>query len=154
MNADYRIAHRPGDPLSYPEEVATVDRILSGNFFPKDLLDHASAYFPDYEDDPETRALLKVLKQAQNHPEMTITIYRGAPSGGVLNTGDWVSLSERYAEKYAFGGAYADDENSRVYSYEVKAKELSFDGDSLYEFGYWGAPLEKEKEEEDELSRY
>ncbi len=161
MITDYRIAHRPGDPLTYPEEVATVDKILSGDYFPKDILDHAKAYFTDFVDDPETKTMLALLKAAQNHPEMLLTIYRGAPSGGVLNTGDWVSLSESYAAKYAFGGAYADDENSRVYSYEVKAKDLSFDGDSLYEFGYWGEPLREQeedltrgKEEEGELSRY
>lgn len=149
MEFDYRISHRPGDPITYPEEVATVDKILSGDYFPKDILDNARAYFPDYQKDPETLAIIRLLKEAQNKPQTPITVYRGAPSGGVLNTGDWVSLSEKYARQYAYDGIYADSDNSKVYSYKVKACELSFDGDSIYEFGYWGKTIEHELSEEE-----
>lgn len=135
---DYRLQHRPGNPIENPDEVATVDKITNGNYFPKDILIHARDYFPDYGNFKDTEKLISILKQAQNNPDMEVTIYRGAPSGGVLNQGDWVSLSKSYAEDYAQGGNYSDNPNSKVYSYKVKVKELSFDGDSIYEFGYWG----------------
>lgn len=137
-DTSYRLTHRPGNPLKYPDEVATLDKIGSGKFFPKDFLDRPQEYLADYNDYGDSKYIISILKKAQNNPDMEVTIYRGAPSGGKLHTGDWVSLSKKYAEDYAHGGNYSDNENSKVYSYKVKASDLSFDGDSFYEFGYWG----------------
>ena len=95
-------------------------------------------YFPDYGNYGDEDLISSTLKKAQSNPDMEVTIYRGAPSGGTLNTGDWVTLSKKYAEDYAGSGIYSDNSGSKVYSYKVKAKDLSFDGDSFYEFGYWG----------------
>lgn len=142
-DTSYRITHRPSNPLEYPDEVATVDKIGDGNHFPKDILDNPDIYFPDYNNFGDGRRITSILKQAQNNPDMEVTIYRGAPSGGTLHTGDWVSLSKKYAEDYAHGGNYSDNENSKVYEYKVKVRDLSFDGDSFYEFGYWGKKLKK-----------
>lgn len=136
--SDYGLTHRPGNPLEYPDEVATVDKILNGDYFPKDLLDNARDYFPDYGNFKGADQIIQTLRKAQNNPDMKVIIYRGAPSGGTLNQGDWVTLSKDYASDYAADGNYGDNANSKVYSYKVKAKELSFDGDSIYEFGYWG----------------
>lgn len=141
MKQNYACPHRPGNPLEYPDEVATIDKILCGDFFPKDLLQRPREYFPDYGNYPGTEETLSLLRKAQGNPEMTLTIYRGAPSEGHLNQGDWVTLNKRYAEQFAGNGAHSDNPNSKVYSYTVKAKELSFDGDSFYEFGYWGKSL-------------
>ena len=137
----YMTPHRPGNPIEYPDEVATVDKILSGDFFPKDIIQRAQEYFPDYGDYPGKDEIKMLLAKAQGNPEMELTIYRGAPSGGQLNRGDWVTLSRAYAEEYAADGAHADNQNSKVYEYTAKAKELSFDGDSFYELGYWGDPI-------------
>lgn len=138
-STDYRISHRPGNPLEYPDEVATVDKITSGNFFPKDILEHPDWYLPDFGDFgiSEAKQLLALLKKAQKNPDMEVTVYRGAPSND-LNQGDWVTLSKEYAKEYAVGGRHFDNPNARVSSFKVKIKELSFDGDSFYEFGYWG----------------
>lgn len=142
-DTSYRLEHRPGNPFEYPDEVATVDKILSGDYFPDDMLDNARDYFPDYGNFKGTEKIISTLRAAQKNPDMEITVYRGAPSGGALHQGDWVTLSEAYAADYAKGGNYADNDNSKVYSYKVKAKELSFDGDSIYEFGYWGKTKKK-----------
>lgn len=136
-NTDYMISHRPGNPLEYPDEVATVDKIMSGDYFPKDLLDHPDWYFADYGEYGDEKRLISLLKKAQKNPEMEVTIYRGAPSGD-LNQGDWVTLSEAYAKDYAVGGRHVDNPSSKVHSFKAKVKDLSFDGDSIYEFGYWG----------------
>ena len=141
---EYWIIHRPGNPLEYPDEVPTIDKILSGNYFPGDILDQASCYFSDYRNDMETRNMISVLKSAQNDPDYEVTIYRGAPFGE-LNTGDWVTLSKEYAQQYAANGPYSGSKSSSVHSYRVKAGELSFDGDSIYEFGYWGSRKEENK---------
>lgn len=143
--SEYGLEHRPGNPLEYPDEVATVDKILNGEFLPDDMLDHPEWYFADYGDYGGEKQLINTLKKAQNNPDMEVTIYRGAPSGGDLNQGDWVTLSPNYAKAYAAGGMYSDNPNSKVYSYKVKVKDLSFDGDSIYEFGYWGKKLKGKK---------
>ena len=85
--------------------------------------------------------VVATLRAMQGNPDMPVRVYRGAPSNGQLNTGDWVTLSLSYANQYAGKGMYSDNKNSRVYSYIVKAGELSFDGDSIFEFGYWGETI-------------
>lgn len=144
----YQMQHRPGNPLEYPEEIATLDKILSGDYFPDDILKSANKYFSDYNDYDNTKEMIDIMLRAQNNPDMIVTIYRGAPSEGILNTGDWVTLNRDYALAFAGDGIYSDNPDSKVYEYKVKASELSFDGDSIYEFGYWGKMLEAELEEE------
>ncbi len=137
MDDSYKMEHRPGNPLEFPNEVATLDKMLQGDYFPDDILDRPEAYYI-FNSYPTDKELINKLKAAQNNPDAIITIYRGAPSNGTLNTGDWVSLSKEYAMQYAGAGGYSDNPNSMLYEYKVKAKDLSFDGDSIYEYGYWG----------------
>lgn len=87
--------------------------------------------------DAGARETIKTLKSIQGQPDAEVTVYRCAPVGE-LNTGDWVSLSKSYAEQYAYDNAYSDNKASKVYSFKAKASELSFDGDDISEFGYWG----------------
>ena len=134
-DTSYWLQHRPGNPLEDPEGVATADRITSGEFFPEDMLNHPDWYF-SMEDDGAWETV-RILKRLQGNPDAVVTVYRGAPSGE-LNTGDWVTLSKSYASIYAGDGAYSDNPNSKVYSFQAKASELSFDGDDISEFGYWG----------------
>ena len=69
---------------------------------------------------------------------MEVTVYRGSPAPE-LNSGDWVTLSESYAMRYS--GKFSENPASKLYSYKVKASELSFDGSSLLENGYFGNNL-------------
>ena len=135
VDTSYRLQHRPGNPLESPGEVATADRIASGEFFPEDMLDHPEWYFS--MDDDGAWETVRTLKAIQGSPDAEVTVYRGAPKGE-LNQGDWVTLSKSYAEIYAGDGMYSDNPDSKVYSFKAKASELSFDGDDISEFGYWG----------------
>lgn len=139
---DYGLQHRPGNPLENPDEVMTADKIGNGEIFPADFLDDAKSYLPDVGDYGGSE-VVKILKSIQGKPEAEVTIYRGAPSNGVLNQGDWVTLSKDYAMAYAYDGSYSDNSNSKVYAYKAKARDLSFDGDSIHEFGYWGKKQNK-----------
>lgn len=136
---EYGLQHRPGNPLEYPDEVATADKLTSGEFFPKDFLRHPDWYLS--MDDPGAWETVNTLRRVQGRPDAEVTIYRGAPSGGTLNQGDWVTLSRTYAMQYAGNSAYSDNTESKVYSYKVRAGDLSFDGDDISEFGYWGKKL-------------
>lgn len=140
---EYGLQHRPGNPLEYPDEVATADNLTSGEFFPGDFLQHPDLYLA--MDDPGAWETVRTLRSIQGRPDAEVTIYRGAPSGGTLNQGDWVTLSRTYAKQYAEDAAYSDNTNSKVYSYKVRAGDLSFDGDDISEFGYWGKKLGRGK---------
>lgn len=132
----YWISHRPGNPLKRPDEVATADNIVGSGIFPSDFLDHPEWYLT--MGDRGSKETVGILRKIQGHPEALVTVYRGSPRGE-LNQGDWVTLSRSYAEEYAGDSFYADRSgNAKVFSYEVKAGELSFDGDDISEFGYWG----------------
>lgn len=132
----YRLQHQPGNPLKYPDEVPTVDKITTHGSMPPDVLDHPDWYADGY--DPATAKSVAALKRLQGNPDKRVWVYRGAPVGE-LNTGDWVTLDKSYAKQYAGTGAYSDNKRSKVYAYRVKASELSWDGDSFMEFGYWGS---------------
>lgn len=137
---DYWFSHRPADIREYPEYRA--DRITAKNgIWPKDFLTNPRVYLVDY-DSYDGSSVVKKLLALQGHPDMEVKIYRGDPSNGKLNTGDWVTLSKEYASIYAESGMYGS-KGAVVHSYTVKASELSFDGDSIYEFGYWGPPQVK-----------
>lgn len=140
-NEDYMISHQPTSPIEYPDEVATADKITDEQFFPSDILDRPEKYFRDYYDYSDSRETVSKLKAIQGNPDALITIYRGAPSGGVLHTGNWVTPSYEYAKGYAGDGMNSGSKDAQVYCYKVKAKDLSFDGDSIFEFGYWGPVL-------------
>ncbi len=135
---EYSTRHRPGDPISYPDEVATVDKITAGDYFPDDILDHPRDYFADYGNYGDEKQIIATLKKAQKNPDLEVTIYRGAPGDGELHHGDWVTLSKKYAEDYAGAGTYSGHRTAKVRAYKAKVKDLSFDGDSIYEYGYWG----------------
>ena len=138
---DYMITHQPTSPIDYPDEVATADKLTDGEFFPTDILDHPEKYFIDFNKYSDNRKMIANLKAVQGKPNAIITIYRGAPSGGVLHTGNWVTPSYEYAKDYAGDGVNSGSKDAQIYTYKVKAKDLSFDGDSIFEFGYWGPTL-------------
>ena len=145
---EYGIKHRPTDPRKYPDEVATADKILDKELalYPSDFLDHPERYTDELREYSDARKCIETLRKVQGHPDAMVTIYRGAPSGGKLNTGDWVTLSKEYAKSYADGGGYSDNKESRVYEYKVRAGDLSFPGDSYLEMGYFGEHLPSGKE--------
>ena len=134
---DYFISHRPSDPRQYPDEVATIDKIETMDIFPDDVLDNCRFYADGSTSDGKRSAA--IMKRLQGKPNAEVTIYRGSPKPE-LNTGDWVTLLRYYAENYAEGGGYGSN-GAKVHSYKVKAKDLSWDGDSFLEFGYWGPKL-------------
>lgn len=133
----YFTAHRPGSPIDYPDYTPTIDRLFSTGVIPKDSLEHPEWYFMEARE-PEAREVVRILKSVQGRPDAEVTVYRGSPKGE-LNQGDWITLSRKYAESYAGDSPYASRTGkAKVYRYTAKASEISFDGDSLYEFGYWG----------------
>ena len=144
--AEYAGPHQPSSHIDYPDEVASAYNITDPNYFPSDILDKPYLYFPNLNDYSDSRRMIQMLKQIQGKPDAIVTIYRGAPSGGVLHTGNWVTPSFDYVKDYAGEGMNSGNKDSKIYSYRVKARDLSFDGDSIFEFGYWGKPITGQEE--------
>lgn len=133
----YQRGHMPGNPAD-GETSTWITDLRSGQVFPKDFLDHPDWYVSKLTSDGEFNRILQTVRRAQNNPDMEVTVYRGTDFSN-LNPGDWVTLSREYAEQYV--GEGGNSPNGKVYSYRVKASELSFDGDALEEMGYWGKRL-------------
>lgn len=76
---------------------------------------------------------VQALMAIRNNPEAMITIYRAVPEGvTAINPGDWVTMSRSYAETHLLSNL----EGGHVISFQVRAKDLWFDGNSINEFGY------------------
>jgi hypothetical protein len=73
---------------------------------------------------------LNALLKIRNKPEAEVTVYRATPRKE-LNDGDWITLSKKYAIQES------QSENSPVYAFKVKAKDIQFAGDDINEFGYF-----------------
>lgn len=85
-------------------------------------------------DDTET---MTAVARARGNPKARVTIYRAVPHGvTTINAGDWVSLSEGYAREH---GA---TEGMTVLRATVRASQVCWDGNSLYEYGYDGPDTE------------
>lgn len=74
------------------------------------------------------------LRSAKGSPDAEVTIYRAVPKGQSIRPGDWVSLSQSYAEDH--GEATLGIGGYEVVSKIVKAKDVFTDGNSVNELGY------------------
>jgi hypothetical protein len=130
---EYGMSHRPTW-----EEMPPASNLLEGGIIPDDVYTH-----PEYsiasgrslKTDKAARESWKVLQDIRNKPDAIITVYR-ATRKNELNTGDWVTLSEEYASN-----SIDPTSNEKVYSFQVKAKDVILAGDDINEFGYY--PREK-----------
>jgi hypothetical protein len=123
----YQMSHRPS------ENGATADNISKGGeLMPDDVYQHPEWYFNMNQPDEygvATKESFNVVKSIKGNPNAEVTIYRASPSDKI-NSGDWVTLSKKYAETHA-------GEKMPVHSYKVKAKDIQFAGDDINEFGYF-----------------
>lgn len=141
VDTSYFYYHRPPDPdmASDPDEPATFAYAVGGDpngIFPADMLEHPEYYMESYSR-RDVKETVAALRRIQGNPDAVVTVYRGAP-GDYVNTGDWVSLSRTYAEQYAGDSFYSGGPDSRVLEIQAKASELTWSGDSWFEFGYFG----------------
>ena len=108
---EYRSAHQPSLSDSITADKIDIPKL-------KEEIRVRNGYLNNYD-----LSDLKKLEKLQNNPEADITIYRASPKNE-LNDGDWVTTDKIYANdiKRQNGG--------KVYSYNVKVKDLRFPKDS------------------------
>jgi hypothetical protein len=100
--------------------------------FPPDVYDHPKWYGQQYAE------TLVQIKAARGNPERLITIYRAVPKNvNEINPGDWVSLSHEYARDHSYNTG-PNGEEGQVLKYQIPAKLLYTDANSLEEWGFSG----------------
>ena len=118
---DYKMSHRPsttyGDASNFEENMP-------------DVFEHPEWYDYGQKGYMESYA---ALKKVRNNPEGEITIYR-ATTGDGINLGDWVTPSKEYAKQHNYSNL---DGKGKIISQKVKAKDITFGGDDLNEWGYF-----------------
>jgi hypothetical protein len=125
---DYGGSHRPPGP----EHGAPLHDLTQ--IYPDDVYTHPHFY---HDSRPATSYDVEStfhIKRTRGKPDAAVTIYRAVPKHvNVINPGDWVTISENYANNHADG---RDD--FHVISATTRAKHLHTSGDSLSEYGYNG----------------
>jgi hypothetical protein len=130
---DYRGTHQAPTDDGYSARLDQLDAIVP------DVYDRLEDH--DGGNDTQTRAALDI---ARGRPDAHITVYRSMPANHhQLNRGDWVSLSASYA---ADEGKHPEepDLDFPVREYRVRASQIWWDANSLFEFGYDGPTLTQE----------
>lgn len=129
LSENYRMNHSAPikDDDDFNKPLHELDQI-----FPKDVYDHPDWYGQQYDE------TLAQIKKARSDPKAVITIYRAVPKHvNEIHPGDWVALSYEYALGESYG-AEKDGSDGKVIKYEVPAKVLYTDANSLEEWGFSG----------------
>jgi GNAT superfamily N-acetyltransferase len=82
-----------------------------------------------------------IIQSVKGNPDAEVIIYRGVPDEDSItdiNTGDFVTLSKKYAELHAASGyGRSGDEAGKIISKKVKVKDIYWDQNDVNEFGYF-----------------
>ena len=82
----------------------------------------------------EERQVVQMLRQARGNPNMMVTVYRAVPTTVTqINSGDWVSPSQAYAQQHAISNMSYED--MHILAAQVPAGELHNEG-CLLEWGW------------------
>jgi hypothetical protein len=90
--------------------------------------------------------------RAKGNPEMTVTIYRAVPNDAKITEikdGDWVTPTKGYAKIH---GESNLNDDYKIISAEVKAKDIYTSGDSWHEWGYSKSSSVEKHQEHDQSS--
>lgn len=85
----------------------------------------------------------KVFDEVRGNPDALVDVFRAVPKGKRdFNAGDWVSISKDYAHKQ---GKHTRGDDYDIITTKARAGDISEPGDSIFEQGYWGAPVKGTK---------
>jgi len=129
---DYGMRHRPPDP----EVGNTLDDLSA--IYPEDLYSDKGWHYYGQggtESIAMDKASAAILKRLRGNPNAEVTIYRAVPKDvNELNAGDWVTINREYAKQHGEGPLKGD---YKVISKKVRASELTTEGNSIHEQGYF-----------------
>ena len=130
-NPEYGGAHRPPDN----EAGNTLDNLT--DIYPSDIYSPAGArlYGHGGLDTAADQRVVSLIRAMKGKPNAKVTIYRAIPSNAEsseINEGDWVTIDRDYAVHHGNRSV----ENPIIVSKVVRAKDLTTEGNSIYEWGY------------------
>ena len=129
----YRGSHRaPGPDFGAP----LYDLTGGGQMYPADVYSAKAAQYYGTGFPKADREAFSLAQRVRGNPDAEITMYRAVPKDESItniNVGDWVTLSKDYAKVH---GESVLDNNYKILSQKVKAKDLWTNADSIHEFGY------------------
>lgn len=126
---DYRMRHRPAEPddgVGAPFHRA--DDVMPEVTGPKGV------QFYGHRDSFSEHETFQQLRAAKGNPDAPVTVYRAAPNGSGIHSGDWVTPSRAYAQQHKDSNGEPDWE---IASRKAKASQIWGHGDSPHEWGYW-----------------
>jgi hypothetical protein len=162
-STDYRLQHKPRGPDDeYPVRLDDLTQTTTGESagYPKDFYSEKGKriYAPgqSFEGDEfgiANNESYSIINSVRGNPDAEVTIYRAVPNEKnitKINSGDFVTLSKRYADLHGAGGYGRDGTDSgKVLELKVKVKDIYWDQNDVNEFGYF-----PEKDKTEELKDY
>jgi len=98
-----------------------------------------------------------IINSVKGNPDAEVTIYRAVPNEKnitKINSGDFVTLSKRYADLHGAGGYGRDGTDSgKVLELKVKVKDIYWDQNDVNEFGYFPEKNKDVSDQTDKLVR-
>lgn len=132
-NTSYRGSHTaPGPDFGAPLH----DLTGGGQMYPADVYSAKAAQYYGTGFPKADREAFALANRVRGNPDAEVTMYRAVPKDDKItsiNAGDWVTLSKDYAKVH---GESVLDNNYKILSQKVKAKDLWTNADSIHEFGY------------------
>lgn len=130
----YRGSHTaPGPDFGAPLH----DLTGGGQMYPADVYSPKAAQYYGTGYPKADKEAFALANKVRGNPDAEVTMYRAVPKNESIkdiNTGDWVTLSKEYAKNH---GESVLDNDYKILSKKVKAKDLWTNADSIHEFGYW-----------------
>lgn len=124
---DYFMSHRPREDGPRAFNLIEAKDEYGDNLIPSDMYDR---WYGSRDNNPWDMESIAALKAVRDKPDALIDIYRASPKNE-LNPGDWVTLSQAYANQHASSNA------SQAFKYSVPAKDIRWAMDDINEFGYF-----------------
>lgn len=130
----YRGSHTaPGPDFGAPLH----DLTGGGQMYPADVYSTKAAQYYGTGYPKADKEAFALANKVRGNPDAEVMMYRAVPKDASIesiNTGDWVTLSKDYAKNH---GEAVLDNDYKIISKKVKAKDLWTNADSIHEFGYW-----------------
>jgi len=127
-DTSYRGQHTAPRKDGYSKPLHDASEMMPDIYHPEGYRWHG-----DHGGDESDRQAQQLFLDSYDNPDREVTIYRAVPeeAGENIKPGDWVTPFYDYAVQHI-----GDDENWKIISDKVKAKDIYTDGNSIYEFGY------------------
>lgn len=127
----FRMNHKAPRNDGYSASADNVAEMFGDDIYSRYAVDYFG-HGTDHKMDAES---INVIQRVKDNPEAEITVYRAMPrdtQGTGIGNGDWVTTSKRYAHEH--GEAHLNDDY-KIVSRQVLAKQLFTDGNSIHEWG-------------------